>query len=352
MAETRSSDRGLVRAGAGADARHRAVHGHRRLHPHGRRPATPAGARCSRSTSEWCAPRSSASAAARSSRRATASSPPSTALPGSPLRPRDPRFLGGADPRRPAHGRVRGDGRRHRRDRGAHRRPGERARRGERGARVADRQGPGGGLRGSTFWERGTHELKGVPDSWELYSAAALTAPRNRRFAAPWHGDPPAERPFPSIGRVVGECLPAACLTGARDRRRRVAGALPRAQRPAGLRARARRAARPGRSACARSSPRCWGPTPSRSAWSPSPATSSRPTRPLGGGSRPAGRRGGPGGARRGVSLLRPAAGRLAAHQRGRHAQRARLRAGLRRRRALRLRLDGLRGRRPHGRVR
>jgi class 3 adenylate cyclase len=25
---------------------------------------------------------------------------------------------------------------------------------------------------GLEFWERGTHELKGVPDSWELYASA------------------------------------------------------------------------------------------------------------------------------------------------------------------------------------
>jgi len=35
---------------------------------------------------------------------------------------------------------------------------------------VAHRQGPRRGL-GITFSDQGTHELKGVPDDWQLYAA-------------------------------------------------------------------------------------------------------------------------------------------------------------------------------------
>ena len=75
-------DRRARRAAARARARHRPVHGHRRLDRAGlARSATAAGASCSTAITRSCAPRSPATAARRSRRSATASSPPSTALP-------------------------------------------------------------------------------------------------------------------------------------------------------------------------------------------------------------------------------------------------------------------------------
>ena len=108
--------------------------------------------------------------------RATASWPPSTGRPAaircaraildSSERARHPRARGRA------HRRVRGDGRRHRRHRRPHRRARERA--GRPGEVLVSRTVKdlvaGSGIE---FAERGAHELKGVPDTWELHAANA-----------------------------------------------------------------------------------------------------------------------------------------------------------------------------------
>ena len=142
-----------------------------------RRSATGAGATCSTATTAWCAAsverhrgrvvKTTGDGVAGGVRRAARGDPRGD------RESRDGRHAARArGARRPAHRRVRAARRRRRRHGGPHRgaRGGQRRRR--RDPRLAHGHRPRRGLR-ALFEDRGEHELKGVPGTWQLFAVAA-----------------------------------------------------------------------------------------------------------------------------------------------------------------------------------